>query len=302
MTLDRAVARLEELHIAHGRMLPLKPYSTFRIGGFAELGVFPDSREQLVQVLRLLQSESIPMTVIGNGSNILFGDGVLARALIFTERMNRLTVNGTTVTAECGVGLARLASAAAEASLTGMEFAKGIPGTVGGAVVMNAGAYGTSISDVLFKSIAVRKTTGEMAEILLSEHNFGYRSGIYLHDADLICLEGVFELKQGERAVVEARMKTFAEQRKAKQPLEYPGAGSYFKRPKGFFAGKLIEDCGLKGYAVGGAAISEKHAGFVINRGGATAEDVLRLEEYVTKEVFRRTGVMLEREVQTILS
>lgn len=300
MITDSIVEQLKRWQIPTEQNLPLQAYSTFRIGGYAELAVFPESREQLLQALRLLQANEIPIAVIGNGSNLLFGDGLLNVALLFTKRMDRLTVEGNTLIADCGVSLARLARAAAEASFTGLEFAGGIPGTVGGAAVMNAGAYGGSIADVMTQSLAVQMQTGEVRE--LSEHDFGYRSSVYQREADLLCLGGVFSLVPGERAAIEARMREFARQRKEKQPLEYPSAGSYFKRPQGFFAGKLIEDCGLKGYSVGGAAISEKHAGFIINRGGATAADVLRLEAAVKEEVFRQTGVMLEREVRTLLS
>ena len=298
MILKETVESLEALQIEYERECALKPFSSFRIGGSVELAIFPDTEENLIGAISLLRARQIPFAVLGHGSNLLFGDGRLEGAIVFTKKMSALLVNGTQIDAACGVTLSMLASEAAEHSLDGLAFAKGIPGTVGGAVFMNAGAYGGCISDVLVES---RAWDTERSEIVtLTEHGFGYRTSVYMEKKELICLGARFSLQKGDREAILARMRELAVQRREKQPLEYPSAGSYFKRPEGHFAGKLIEDCGLKGYAIGGAQISEKHAGFVINRGDATAADVLSLEEYVKNEVFCRFGVTLEREVRVI--
>lgn len=290
--------RMEADGIEYAEELSLKPYSTFRIGGSVALALFPDTEERMIRALSYLQDAQIPFAVLGNGSNVLFGDGRLEGAIVFTEKMSKLCVKDTTIHAACGVSLSALASAAAEHSLEGLAFAKGIPGTVGGAVFMNAGAYGGAISDVLVESRAWDCKRGEL--LTVTEHNFDYRKSIYMQRKELICLGATFALREGDRESIVERMRELAVQRREKQPLEYPSAGSYFKRPEGSFAGKLIEDCGLKGYAIGGAEVSTKHAGFLINRGSATAEDVLRLEEAVKNEVVRRFGVILEREVRVI--
>ncbi len=278
--------------------LPLKPYSTFRIGGVARLALFPRSAEELSAAVRLLRDGALDFEIIGNGSNILFGDGRIQRTLIFTKGLDSLAVHENRLVAFAGTSLASLAGCAADASLTGLEFARGIPGTVGGAIFMNAGAYGGSISDVLTQSVALDSETGEL--MTLTEHEFGYRTSIYMKKENLICLGGTFSLREGDQTCILNRMKELSACRREKQPLEMPSAGSYFKRPEGYFAGKLIEDCGLKGARIGGAAVSEKHAGFLVNLGGATAEDVLCLEELVKHEVRSRFGVSLEREVRLI--
>lgn len=292
------IERLEALGIEYVRELSLKSYSSFRIGGIVELAVFPDTEERLIEALSLLRGAEIPYAVLGNGSNVLFSDGRLEGAIVFCKKMISLSVSDTRIDAACGVTLAALANEAAENSLEGLAFARGIPGTVGGAVFMNAGAYGGSISDVLVESRAFDTERG--VTLTLTEHSFGYRTSVYMQKKELICLGASFSLQRGERDAILERMRELAVSRREKQPLEYPSAGSYFKRPEGHFAGKLIEDCGLKGYAIGGAQVSEKHAGFLINRGDATADDVLRLEEYVKNEVLRRFGVALEREVRVI--
>ena len=276
----------------------LKPFSTFRVGGEAELVLLPNSAEAMRRAVTLLREHESPFEMIGNGSNVLFGDGLLRTPLIVTRGMTHMQREGNRITAECGVSLAALAVCAAEASLGGLEFARGIPGTVGGATFMNAGAYGGTMSDVVTESLAIHRETGET--VTLTEHGFGYRTSVYLQNPSLICLGTTVRLKEGDRGEIEATMRELAARRKEKQPLEYPSCGSYFKRPEGHFAGKLIEDCGLKGTQIGGAEVSEKHAGFLINVGGATAEDILRLEELVRSEVLRRFGVELEREVRLI--
>ncbi len=290
--------QLTKKGIAYTPMCSLKTLSTFRIGGQGELVLMPNSIEQLQMAVKLLQSTNIPFQVLGNGSNVLFGDGLLRGALILTKQMSNLSVKETALYAEAGVSLSVLASTAAKHGLSGLAFAKGIPGTVGGGVFMNAGAYGSSLSAVLTESIALELGTGELQKI--TDHAFGYRQSIYMQNRDLFCVAAEFSLTEGAPTAIEEDMRQMAQKRKASQPLEYPSGGSYFKRPEGYFAGKLIEDCGLKGYTVGGAAVSEKHAGFLINLGNATCRDVLALEEHVKNTVLARFGVELEREVQLI--
>ena len=291
------LSRLAEQGIPCRTEQSLRELCTFRIGGVAELVIRPETTDQLVAAVRLLRNAEIRFAVVGRGSNLLFGDGLLQTALILTGGLCGLTVTEQTVFAEAGVSLANLAVAAAQAGLSGLEFAAGIPGSVGGAMFMNAGAYGRAMSDVTVCSRALDTETGELLTIPLAEHGFGYRASIYQKEPHLICLGAELLLTEGNTAEIRAQMRHLARQRREKQPLEYPSAGSYFKRPEGQFAGKLIEDCGLKGVSVGGAAVSEKHAGFIINTGDATAADVLALEAQVHRAVEERFGVVLEREV-----
>ncbi len=291
---------LEEKVIRHEREVSLKTLSTFRVGGIAPLVIYPKEMGELIGSVLLLHQMDVPYEIIGNGSNLFFGDGRLTRVPIVTKLLRGISRDGNTVTAECGVSLSRLASFAAEEGLSGLEFAKGIPGTVGGAVFMNAGAYGGEMSTVVENALVLDVATGEL--FTLEDHAFGYRKSIYMEYPEWICLAVNFRLSEGDRDQMEAKMKEFAQNRREKQPLEYPSAGSYFKRPEGNFAGKLIEDAGLKGMRIGDAEVSQKHAGFLINLGEATAADILSLEERVRGEVASRFGVVLEREVRFIPS
>ena len=296
---DRLISALEEAGVSTEKNIPLREYSTFRIGGQGELGIFPATADELTASVLLCRGSGVTYRIIGKGSNLLFSDGLTEGAFIFTEKMASITVDGDTLTADAGASLAALSSRAAENSLTGLEFAKGIPGSVGGAVYMNAGAYGGEISQVLISSIAFDTHTGETLILSASDHYFSYRHSVYM-ERPIICLSATFKLSKGVKTEIEEKMKDYAIARREKQPLEFPSAGSYFKRPDGYFAGKLIEDCGLKGLRVGGAAVSEKHAGFVINLGNATAEDVLALEEIIRNTVKEKYGVTLEREVRKV--
>lgn len=289
---------LEAKSIGIEREVSLKTLSTFRIGGVAPLVVYPKNIGELIGSVLFLKGQGIPYEVIGNGSNLLFGDGVLARVLIVTKELSDLCRDGTTVMAECGVSLSRLASFAAQENLSGLAFAKGIPGTVGGAVFMNAGAYGGEMSMVVENSLALDVEAGELFTV--EDHAFGYRKSIYMEHPEWVCLAVNFSLTVGVREEIEEKMREFAQSRRKKQPLEFPSAGSYFKRPEGDFAGKLIEDAGLKGWRIGDAAVSEKHAGFLVNLGEASAEDMLALEAKVREEVASRFGVNLQREVRFI--
>jgi UDP-N-acetylmuramate dehydrogenase len=236
--------------------------------------------------------------VVGNGSNLLVSDEGYHGVIISTERFRKLEISGCRVNAGAGVLLSRLANAACGESLSGLEFSAGIPGTVGGAVVMNAGAYGSEIKDVL-ESVCILDEEGQVRTLSGADLKLGYRTSI-LMEKPWIVLEAAFALTPGEEGTIRSRMEELAAQRKEKQPLEYPSAGSTFKRPEGHFAGKLIEAAGLKGFSVGGAAVSEKHAGFVINRDSATAADIYRLCREIRERVRENSGVTLELEVKLL--
>lgn len=272
--------------------------TTFRIGGVSALSVFVRSESELIETLAFLREREIPFEVIGNASNLLFAFERYEGVLIFTGGMDAVRREGDSLVCECGVMLPTLARRAAELGLSGLEFACGIPGTVGGGVFMNAGAHGGAISDVLVESVAYDCVVGERR--ILREHGFGYRTGIYAREHKLVCLGATFALRQDDPEAIRFRMNENLTARREKQPLSLPSAGSYFKRPPEGFAGKYIEDAGLKGVSVGGAYVSEKHAGFIVNKGGATAADVLALEELVRRRVEERFGVVLEREVRVI--
>ena len=281
---------------------PLSRHTTFRIGGRAMLAVFPKTPTEAATALTAIRCAEIPHFVVGGGSNLLAPDDGFSGAVLFTAAMRTLSFSpmedGTTlVNADAGVPLSVLAKQAAEHSLTGAEFLYGIPGTVGGAVVMNAGAYGGEIAQILCSSRYL-DASGAVHELPLAEHMYGYRNSVYLKDTNALVLSATLRLKSFDRNAIEREMERLILQRKEKQPLEYPSAGSFFKRPEGAFAGKLIEDCGLKGYRIGGAEISAKHAGFIVNRGGATEADVRRLAAYVRQTVLEQTGYLLESEVR----
>jgi len=222
----------------------------------------------------------------------------MERALILTGGLSRLTVEGQTIRAEAGVSLAVLAAAAATAGLSGLEFAHGIPGTLGGALVMNAGAYGGCMSDVCVSSSYFNMETGKIETVTGDAHAFGYRASIYMTHPEYVVLGAEIALHDDDPALIRERMEDLKQRRRSSQPLELPSAGSVFKRPVGHFAGKLIEDCGLKGLTVGGAEVSKKHAGFIVNRGGATAKDVRCLVEKIQETVLQRYGVELECEIR----
>ena len=280
--------------------LPLSSKSTFKIGGKADLAVFPKNATELEYVVAYLTDREIPYIIVGNGSNILFEDEGYRGCVIFTEKMNDVKIEGNRIYAGVGMSYTALASKAKAASLTGLEFAYGIPGSVGGAVVMNAGAYGRQTADVLESCDVFDAEKCELYTLTKDEMELSYRHSVLSENKNLICVGATFTLKEGNKEEIDAVMRDLMQRRISKQPLEYPSAGSYFKRPEGHFAGKLIEDCGLKGLRVGGAEVSTKHAGFLINRGGATAADVLALEEQVKHAVLERFGVLLEREVRVV--
>jgi UDP-N-acetylmuramate dehydrogenase len=276
---------------------PMSQHTTFRIGGPADVFVMPENYEQIREVLRLCKEEKLPFFVLGNGSNLLVSDSGYRGVIIQMDRnMEEICLDGEEIHACAGALLSSVAVAARNASLTGFEFAGGIPGTIGGAAVMNAGAYGGELKDVL-KEVTVMTREGEILTIPADKLEMGYRTSI-IKTAGYLVLEAVISLKKGDEEKIRAVMKELSERRTEKQPLDYPSAGSTFKRPEGYFAGKLIMDSGLRGYRAGGAQVSEKHCGFVINAGGATAEDVRSLMDHVIRVVREKYGVTLEPEVK----
>ena len=278
---------------------PMKEHTTFRVGGAADLFLMPKDAEELQASLSVLKQKEIPFLIIGNGSNLLVRDkGIRGAVIQIYQRMSGITLEGETIQIAGGTLLSTAAAKAAEAGLTGFEFASGIPGTVGGAVVMNAGAYGGEMKDVLV-SVDVLTADGEVKTIPAENLELGYRHSI-VPEAGYIVLGAVVKLQQGDKEAIRARMTELAEQRREKQPLQYPSAGSTFKRPVGYFAGKLVQDAGLKGKTIGGAQVSEKHSGFLINIGNATAQDILDVIAYCQKEVMEQFGVMLETEVKIV--
>ena len=276
---------------------PMKQHTTFKIGGPADYFLVPETGEEVGEIIKICRKTDTPYFILGNGSNLLVGDGGYRGAVIQVYRnMSAVTVEGTTITAQAGALLSAVAAAAKNASLTGFEFAGGIPGTVGGAAVMNAGAYGGEMKDVLVE-VTVMDAEGKIFAISAEKLELGYRTSV-IKKAGYIVLEAKIRLKEGDQEAIRERMKELTIQRTTKQPLEYPSAGSTFKRPEGYFAGKLVMDSGLRGYQVGGARISEKHCGFVINAGDATAKDVRTLMDNVRDIVYEKYGVTLEQEVK----
>ena len=275
----------------------MSQHTTFKIGGPADYFLMPDKGEDVGRVIKICKEKEIPYFILGNGSNLLVGDGGYRGAVIQIYRnMSSVTVEGNEITAQAGALLSAVAAAAKNASLTGFEFAGGIPGTIGGAVVMNAGAYGGEMKDVLTE-VTVMNAEGDIFTLPTEELELGYRTSI-IKTAGYIVLEAKIRLKEGDPEVIRETMKDLTIRRTTKQPLEYPSAGSTFKRPEGYFAGKLIMDSGLAGYQVGGAQVSEKQCGFVINAVDATARDVRTLMDNVRDIVYKKYGVTLEPEVK----
>lgn len=277
----------------------LSQYTTFRIGGPADYIAEPQNASQITELIRLCKRYDMPFFILGNGSNLLVSDkGYRGLIIHILEGMNRIIIEDNRITAQAGAQLGRVAFEAKEHSLSGLEFASGIPGTIGGAIYMNAGAYGGEMKQVV-SSVRAMDMDGNIYDIPCSEMHFAYRHSL-IEEKKLIVLETVLLLKKDRKEAIEAEMLRLAEARRLKQPLEYPSAGSVFKRPEGYFAGKLIMDAGLRGETVGDAQVSEKHCGFLINRGHATAEDVMQLISHIQKEVHRQYGVRLETEVKTL--
>ena len=289
--------RLPELELRENE--PMSRHTTFRIGGPARLMALPRDRKEAAAAVRAAAELGIRPFFLGNGSNLLVADGGYEGFIVKLTGLDQTREVNRRLRAESGISLARLAMAAWGRGLTGLEFAHGIPGTLGGGVAMNAGAYGGEMSQVL-TAVTFLDEAGQVITLPAQECALTYRHSLFTDHPERLILEAEFELAQGVPTLIKIRMDELAQKRRAKQPLDQPSAGSTFKRPEGHFAAALIEQCGLKGLSVGGAQVSEKHAGFVVNRGGATAEDVLRLMEQVRERVLRDTGVELEPEVKLL--
>lgn len=278
---------------------PMSRHTTFRTGGAASVFMTVSDTSALQNAVHFLTEHDVPYFIIGNGSNILVGDKGFDGVIVHPAgSFCRVTVDGNMIEAGAGALLSEVSAAAVRSSLTGLEFASGIPGTVGGAVRMNAGAYDGEMKQVI-RNVTLMRPDGTVIVSEGVDMGFGYRTSIVCSEK-LTVMSALMQLKPGDAKDIRSRIDEFGSRRREKQPLEYPSAGSTFKRPEGYFAGKLISDAGLKGYSVGGAQVSEKHAGFVINKGGATATDIKKLIEDVQAKVYETSGVKLEREVMFV--
>ena len=278
---------------------PMSRHTTFRAGGPADFFVTPEKEGQVRKTLSLLKEAQVPRYIMGNGSNLLVGDrGYRGVILQICKKMNRIRIQDTVIQAQAGALLSKIAAEAQAKGLTGFEFASGIPGSLGGAAMMNAGAYGGEMKQVLTQA-QVLNASGEIEDVLAEEMELGYRSSVFSRNGGVI-LSASIQLEPGDPPAIQSRMEELKFLRTSKQPLEYPSAGSTFKRPEGYFAGKLIQDAGLRGFQVGGAQVSEKHCGFVINKDQASAMDIRSLMEQVSEKVYTRFGVRLEPEVKLI--
>ena len=295
MGLDELTRFCEENSIVYKLNEPMSCHTSFKIGGAADIFISVSSANELSAVFKKCGELNIPRFIIGKGSNLLVSDLGLEGAVISLLGLNGISVFGEEITCGAGAALSDICRAALRNSLTGLEFAYGIPGSIGGAVYMNAGAYGGEISGAVL-SAECMTADGSTVKVEAKDMNFGYRKSVFKENGTTV-ISAVLRLQKGEKKEIEEKMEDYISRRKSKQPLEYPSAGSFFKRPEGYFAGALIEKNGLKGATEGGAQVSCKHAGFIINRGGATAADVMKLSRKVSDTVLAKDGVSLEREV-----
>ncbi len=278
---------------------PMSNHTTFKIGGNADVYIKPESIEQISTIIKACIDNCEPYFILGNGSNLLVSDkGYRGVVIQIYNNLDSIIIEDTKIKVSAGALLSKMANIAKENSLTGMEFAAGIPGTIGGGTVMNAGAYGGELKDII-DTVTVLDKNGNIITLSNKDMEFGYRTSV-VEQNGYIVVETTINLEKGNKSDIISKMDELKEARVSKQPLEYPSAGSTFKRPEGYFAGKLIMDAGLRGKSIGGAKISDKHCGFVINTGGATAKDVIELIEDVTKEVENQFGVTLETEVKML--
>lgn len=276
---------------------PLRKYTTFKIGGLADVLIDPENEQDVVNCVKFCKDNSIPLHILGNGSKVLIKDsGLRGVVLHFGKAYSTYKIDGNEVFATAGVALPLLSVMAKNAGLSGLEFACGIPASIGGAIYMNAGAYGSEMANVVTETTYIDENLN-ICSVKGDEHEFGYRQSIFRKHPEYIILSCKLKLEKADKDSIEAKMNENRESRIQKQPLEYPSAGSAFKRPEGYFAGKLVQDAGLKGYSVGDAEVSVKHSGFVVNKGNATAKDVCDLLEHVKKVVFEQFGVQLEEEI-----
>ena len=277
---------------------PLSNYTYTKTGGPADLLVFPRSVEQVQRVLAAVKQENLPLTVLGNASNLIVKDGGIRGLVMILTDMQELVLEGNQLKAASGAALIEASRLAAAAGLTGLEFACGIPGSIGGAIYMNAGAYGGEVKDVI-SQVEVVTRDGQLKTYAGADCDFSYRYSRF-QEGDEVILGVTFDLAPGDQSAIDSKVAELTHLRQSKQPLEYPSCGSVFKRPEGYFAGKLIQDAGLQGYQVGGAQVSTKHAGFIVNVDHATATDYLEVIEHIRLVVWARTGVFMEPEVRII--
>lgn len=276
----------------------MKDHVHFKVGGPADILLLPTNKEQVIQSVKICKENNVPCFVIGNGSNLLVKDGGIRGVVIKLLDVKNIEINNEDIIAECGVMLKDVSKAAVESSLTGIEFACGIPGSIGGAVFMNAGAYNGEMSHAIKEALVI-DNEGNILTLSKDELELGYRTSKIMKDGYIV-LSATLALKKGNVKTISELVSDLTEKRESRQPLEYPSAGSTFKRPEGYFAGKLIQDAGLKGYSLGGAAVSEKHSGFVINKGNATAKDILDLIHHIQDEVKNQFEVELHTEVRIV--
>lgn len=277
---------------------PLSNYSYTETGGPADVLIFPSSIDELVQMMQWIKNEDVPLTVLGNASNLIVKDGGIRGITIITTDIKHIETSSERITAGAGAAIIDVSQEALNHNLTGLEFACGIPGSIGGAIYMNAGAYGGEVVDCV-ETVKVLTRDGEVKLLKNEDMNFSYRHS-YLMDVDDIVLEVTFKLEVGDHNLIKNKMDELTHLRTSKQPLEYPSCGSVFKRPEGYFTGKLIQDAGLQGLVYGGAQVSEKHAGFIVNINNATATDYQKLIKHIQDEIYRIYKVKLEREVRII--
>lgn len=289
---------LASKNIAFEENVPAASLCSFRTGGSVSYLVKPASENDFTSLVMFLAEERIKYTVLGKGSNVVFPDGAYDGAVVATGNINNISADDNILTAQMGATLFSLSNFAAGRGLSGLEFANGIPGSVGGAIYMNAGAYGSEISDVMTSCRYLDISHNRIVEADGKACDFSYRHSIFKEEQSLLVLSGKFKLEYGDPKQIKKKITDLRRQRLEKQPLEYPSAGSTFKRPYGSFAGKLIEECGLKGFGFGGACVSEKHAGFIINRDNASSEDIKKTVEYVRDKVLEQTGIELECEIE----
>lgn len=294
--LKQGLENIKDLDLKYN--YPLKEFTSFKIGGAVDILAIPSTTAALKKILILIKQENIPVFILGKGSNIIVGDKGYRGIVIYTASLNKVMIKENIMIAEAGITLASLANKALDAGLSGLEFASGIPGTLGGALYMNAGAYDGEMKDLITEAV-LYNYQGEELKLQKDELDLSYRHSI-LQDKKLIAVQVELLLKKGIKDDIKEKMTDLNQRRKDKQPLEWPSAGSIFKRPTGYYSGPLIEGAGLKGLRVGDAEVSEKHAGFIINRGNATAADIRELISKVQKEVYRRNGVKLEVEPRFI--
>ena len=297
---ETMLSSLEGIDCEIKKDVSMKMYTSFKTGGNASVMLCPKSEKALYKIVETCKKENIKPFILGNGTNLLVSDKGIDNVVIHIGRgFDEIELlDETTIRCQAGCSLMKLCRFALENSLTGLEFAYGIPGTVGGAMYMNAGAYDGEMKDVAVSCDYIT-FDGEKGTLSADEMDLSYRHSVFC-DSDKIIVSAVFKLEKGSKTEIENKMNDLMSRRKDKQPIEYPSAGSTFKRPVGYFAGKLIEDCGLRGKSIGGAQVSEKHCGFIINKGNATSDDIMDLIDFVRDEVLEKTGVLLETEVKLV--